>query len=93
MKPLRCAVYTRKSTEDGLGQEFNSLNVQREACEAYIRLQRHEGWVLAPNRYDDGWFTGGTMDRSLANVKITFRFSEKEIHAQVPKTRVVMNPH
>jgi site-specific DNA recombinase len=63
MKPLRCAVYTRKSTEDGLEQEFNSLDAQREACEAYILSQRHEGWSLVPNHYDDGGFSGGTMQR------------------------------
>ena len=63
MNPLRCAVYTRKSTEDGLEQEFNSLDAQREACEAYILSQRHEGWTLVPNRYDDGGFSGGSMLR------------------------------
>ncbi len=63
MKPLRCAVYTRKSTEDGLEQEFNSLDAQREACEAYILSQRHEGWTLVPARYDDGGFSGGNMER------------------------------
>ena len=63
MKILRCAVYTRKSTEDGLEQEFNSLDAQREACEAYILSQRHEGWTLVPNRYDDGGFSGGNMER------------------------------
>lgn len=63
MKVLRCAVYTRKSTEDGLEQEFNSLDAQREACEAYVLSQRHEGWTLVPNRYDDGGFSGGNMER------------------------------
>ncbi|MCZ8321191.1 MAG: recombinase family protein [Novosphingobium sp.] len=63
MKPLRCAVYTRKSTEDGLEQEFNSLDAQREACEAYILSQRHEGWTLVPGRYDDGGYSGGHMER------------------------------
>ncbi len=63
MKELRCAVYTRKSTEDGLEQQFNSLDAQREACEAYILSQRHEGWTLVPNRYDDGGFSGGSMER------------------------------
>ncbi|GGD63537.1 recombinase family protein [Erythrobacter arachoides] len=63
MKSLRCAVYTRKSTEDGLEQEFNSLDAQREACEAYILSQRHEGWTLVPDRYDDGGFSGGSMQR------------------------------
>src|ERR1700746_106909 len=59
----RCAIYTRKSSEEGLVQEFNSLAAQCEACEAYIRSQRHEGWVLARNRYDDGGVSGGTMER------------------------------
>jgi site-specific DNA recombinase len=60
---VRCAVYTRKSTEEGLEQEFNSLDAQREAGEAYVASQRHEGWSLLPDRYDDGGFTGGNMDR------------------------------
>src|SRR5713226_808158 len=59
----RCAIYTRKSSEEGLEQEFNSLQAQCEACEAYIRSQRHEGWVLARIRYDDGGFSGGNMER------------------------------
>jgi site-specific DNA recombinase len=59
----RCAIYTRKSFEEGLEQEFNSLAAQREACEAYIRSQQHEGWVLARTRYDDGGFSGGNLDR------------------------------
>ena len=62
-KTLRCAVYTRKSTEDGLEQEFNSLHAQREACEAYILSQRHEGWSLVETHYDDGGFSGGNMER------------------------------
>src|ERR1700726_4943471 len=63
VKAIRCGIYTRKSTEEGLDQEFNSLHAQREACEAYIRSQRHEGWVLMPTAYDDGGFSGGTMER------------------------------
>src|ERR1700758_2688116 len=59
----RCAIYTRKSSEEGLDQEFNSLAAQREACEAYIRSQRNEGWVLARTHYDDGGFSGGTTER------------------------------
>ena len=59
----RCAIYTRKSSEEGLEQEFNSLAAQREACEAFIRSQQHEGWVLAKTRYDDGGFSGGSMER------------------------------
>ncbi len=60
---IRCAIYTRKSTEEGLEQEFNSLDAQREAGEAYVASQKHEGWVCLPDRYDDGGFTGGDMDR------------------------------
>ena len=60
---VRCAIYTRKSSEEGLEQEFNSLQAQREACEAFINSQRHEGWVRLPARYDDGGFSGATMDR------------------------------
>src|SRR5439155_1924722 len=60
---LRCAIYTRKSSEEGLEQAFNSLHAQREACEAYIRSQRHEGWVALAEHYDDGGLSGATMDR------------------------------
>jgi hypothetical protein len=59
----RCAIYTRKSSEEGLEQEFNSLEAQHEACEAYIRSQRHEGWASARTRYDDGGFSGGNIER------------------------------
>ena len=62
-KAIRCAIYTRKSTEEGLEQAFNSLDAQREACAAYIASQRHEGWVLSPELYDDGGFSGGNMNR------------------------------
>jgi site-specific DNA recombinase len=62
-KVFRCAVYTRKSTEDGLEQEFNSLDAQYAACAAYALSQQHEGWVLGSERYDDGGFSGGNMDR------------------------------
>jgi DNA invertase Pin-like site-specific DNA recombinase len=62
-RPLRCAIYTRKSTEHGLEQEFNSLEAQREACEAYVKSQTQEGWRLLLNRYDDGGFSGGSLDR------------------------------
>src|SRR5271168_4013490 len=68
MKPpneqaLRCAIYTRKSSEEGLEQEFNSLHAQREACEAFIKSQRHEGWSCLPQGYDDGGRSGGNMER------------------------------
>ena len=59
----RCAIYTRKSTEEGLDQEFNSLQAQREAAEAFIESQKHLGWIPLPNRYDDGGFGGGSLDR------------------------------
>ncbi len=59
----RCAIYTRKSSEEGLEQEFNSLHAQREACEAYIASQRSEGWVLVRDQYDDGGISGGTLER------------------------------
>src|SRR5512139_4129045 len=60
---VRCAIYTRKSTEEGLNQEFNSLDAQREACEAFVASQRAEGWVLVHGHYDDGGFSGGTLER------------------------------
>ncbi|MBX6382608.1 MAG: recombinase family protein [Microbispora sp.] len=63
VKKLRCAVYTRKSTDEGLEKEFNSLDAQRDACEAFIASQRAEGWVLVPDRYDDGGVSGGTLER------------------------------
>lgn len=63
VRKLRSAVYTRKSSEEGLEQEFNSLDAQREACEAYIASQKPEGWVLVPDRYDDGGISGATLER------------------------------
>ena len=74
MIKVRCAIYTRKSSEEGLEQDFNSLDAQREACEAFIKSQKHEGWTLLPELYDDGGFSGGTMERPalqrlLADIK------------------------
>ena len=60
VRKLRCAIYTRKSSEEGLEMEFNSLDAQREAALAYIESQKHEGWLLVGDRYDDGGFSGGT---------------------------------
>jgi site-specific DNA recombinase len=60
---VRCAIYTRKSSEEGLEQSFNSLEAQREACRAYVLSQKHEGWAVLASRYDDGGFSGGTMER------------------------------
>src|SRR5215218_3760367 len=60
---VRCAIYTRKSHEEGLEQEFNTLDVQRESGEAYIKSQAAEGWICLPEKYDDGGFSGGNLDR------------------------------
>ena len=62
-KTIRCAIYTRKSTEEGLDQQYNSLDSQRDAGESYIRSQANEGWELVPDRYDDGGFSGGNIER------------------------------
>ena len=62
-RPLRCAIYTRKSTEEGLEQDYNSLHAQRDACAAYVLSQAGEGWALLPEVYDDGGFSGGNMER------------------------------
>ena len=62
-KVFRCAIYTRKSTEHNLDLEFNSLDAQRESCEAYIKSQAHEGWRLIPDHYDDGGLSGASLDR------------------------------
>jgi site-specific DNA recombinase len=72
----RCAIYTRKSTDEGLEQAFNSLDAQREACEAYILSQKHEGWTPLPRGYDDGGFSGGSMDRpAFASCSPTWRLA------------------
>jgi DNA invertase Pin-like site-specific DNA recombinase len=63
VRKVRCAIYTRKSTEEGLDREFNTLDAQRDACEAYVASQRAEGWILLRDRYDDGGFSGGTLER------------------------------
>ncbi len=60
---VRCAIYTRKSTDEGLDQEYNSLHAQRDAAEAYIASQKAEGWTVLPDHYDDGGYTGGNMER------------------------------
>src|SRR5262245_56448890 len=62
-KKVRCAIYTRKSTDEGLGLAFNSLDAQREACAAFVLSQKHEGWMVLPALYDDGGYSGGTMER------------------------------
>ncbi|TXC73751.1 recombinase family protein [Sphingorhabdus soli] len=76
----RCAIYTRKSTEDGLEQEFNSLDAQRAACAAYIESQRHEGWTLVPEHYDDGGYSGGNMERpGLSHIMVDIRAGKIDV--------------
>ena len=71
-KPVvRAAVYTRKSSDEGLDQEFNSLDAQHEACSAYIASQRHEGWKLIKKRFDDGGISGGTLERPALKALLT----------------------
>jgi site-specific DNA recombinase len=77
VSPVRCAIYTRKSTEEGLDQEFNSLDAQREAAQAYIASQQHAGWVCLPQSYDDGGYSGGTLDRpALARLLADIRLGQ-----------------
>ena len=70
-KRMRCAIYTRKSTDEGLEQAFNSLDAQREACAAFILSQKHEGWTVLPTPYDDGGYSGGTLERPALKKLIT----------------------
>ena len=89
---IRCAIYTRKSTDEGLEQEFNSLDAQRESAEAYIASQRHEGWSCLPESYDDGGFTGGNMEGppfsacspTLSPARLTVSWSTRWIDSVVP---------
>jgi site-specific DNA recombinase len=77
---VRCAIYTRKSTEEGLEQDFNSLDAQGEACEAFIASQKHEGWVMLPTQYDDGGYSGGTLERpALQRLLADIRESQVDI--------------
>ncbi len=79
-KLLRCAIYTRKSTEHNLDLAFNSLDAQREACEAYIKSQAHEGWRLVAGRYDDGGLSGASLDRpALQQLLIAIRAGQVDI--------------
>src|SRR5712672_1109361 len=70
-KAFRCAIYTRKSSEEGLEQDFNSLHAQRESCEAYVKSQKHEGWMALPVLYDDGGYSGGSMERPALKKLLT----------------------
>ena len=71
LRQLRCAIYTRRSTEEGLGQQFNSLEAQREAAMAYVQSQRHLGWTVIETRFDDGGFSGGNMERPALQKLLT----------------------
>jgi site-specific DNA recombinase len=77
---VRCAIYTRKSSEEGLEQDFNSLDAQREACEAFVLSQKHEGWVALPALYDDGGYSGGTLERpALQRLLVDIRGSKVDV--------------
>ena len=75
-RQLNCAIYTRKSTDEGLDKDFNTLDAQRECAEAYIKSQTQEGWHCVPDRYDDGGFTGGNMDRPALKQMLADKVSE-----------------
>ena len=81
-RALTCVVYTRKSSEEGLEQSFNSLDAQREACEAYIQSQRHEGWKISRERYDDGGYSGGSMDRPALQ-RLLFDINDRKVDVVV----------
>jgi len=90
---VRCAIYTRKSTEEGLEQEFNSLDAQRESAEAYIKSQQHEGWICLPDRYDDGGFTGGNMERpALRRLMAKFDMHQIAFALDKPTTYLLSTP-
>lgn len=78
-RALRCAVYTRKSSDEGLEQDFNSLDAQREACAAYIKSQAHEGWRIVGERFDDGDFSGGTMEPALQQLREKVRAQHVDV--------------
>ena len=82
-RKLRCAVYTRKSSEEGLEQEFNSLDAQRAAGEAYVASQSHEGWLLVPDRYDDGGISGATLERPAPTMRADQRLDQGLIAARL----------
>ena len=90
---LRCAVYSRKSSEHGLEQDFNSLDAQREAAEAYIKSQAHEGWRLVKARYDDGGLSGGTLERpALQTLLAEIRLRKVDIVYKVDRIPSAFGP-
>ena len=80
---LRCAIYTRKSSEEGLEQDFNSLDAQREACEAFIASRKREGWSPVSETYDDGGFSGGTMERPAFGWLTPSHAARKKAYARI----------
>ena len=81
-KRLRCAIYTRKSSDEGLEQAFNSLDAQREACASFVLSQKHEGWSLLPTLYDDGGYSGGTLDRPALQ-RLLADIADAKVHVVV----------
>ncbi len=93
-KAFRCAIYTRVSTDHGLEQEFNSLDNQREAAEAYVKSQAHEGWRLVRDRYDDGGFSGGSMERpALQSLLVAIRERRIDIVVVYKVDRLISPAH
>jgi len=90
-RKLRCAIYTRKSSEEGLDMEFNSLDAQREACEAFIASQKSEGWVELADRYDDGGFSGGTLERPALKRLLAERLEALDRRGLEPAIREFLN--
>src|SRR5580704_8385886 len=84
---IRCAIYTRKSSDEGLEQEFNSLDAQREACEAYIVSQRHAGWIALSEMYDDGGLSGGTMERPALKLRSCRGCARRRSRARIGRRR------
>ena len=88
-KPVRCAIYTRVSTDHGLEQDFNSLDAQHDAAQAYIRSQAHAGWTLIRARYDDGGYSGGSTDRPALHFMCnSARRQERVCRAQRPAAKI-----
>jgi Resolvase, N terminal domain len=91
IKPVRCAIYTRVSTDHGLEQDFNSLDAQYDAAQAYIRSQAHAGWALIRTRYDDGGYSGGSTERHRASTKDIVSISmcslQKSVFEECPQSR------
>ena len=86
---LRCAIYTRKSSEEGLDQDFNSLDAQREACEAYVKSQASLGWKVSPTLYDDGGISGGTMASKYVHTSLPSGSSPGSSRGRAPVATMI----